>query len=140
MQLHRQKEVNQQLTEYVATVTQPWAAIRRRFMRRGVLTPLQLVLDPLATPTLWLVPEIMGKNLVWLEPLSRALRVVETRRLFPLLIRGESVPEDVVHQALHDVVCGLKRRDVPTGRSSLLTKVGGSFEAQNRGGAGFPSF
>jgi hypothetical protein len=47
-------EANQQLTEDVATLTRAWAAIRRRFRRRGVRTPLQLVLDPRATPALWL--------------------------------------------------------------------------------------
>jgi hypothetical protein len=109
-------QANQQLTEDVITVTLAWAAMQRRFRRRGVLTPRQLVLDPRATPAHWLVPERMGKNPAWLEPLHRVLCVVETRRLFPRLRRGEDVPEVAVHQALlHDVIRGLKRRDVLVG-------------------------
>ena len=109
-------QANQQLTEDVTTVTRAWAAIRQLFRRRGVRTPRQLVLDPRATPAHWLVPERMGKNPAWLEPLRRVLCVVETRRLFPRLNRGEDVPEAAVHQALlHDVIHGLKRRDVPIG-------------------------
>ncbi len=63
-----------------------------------------------------LVLKRMGKNPAWLEPLLRALCVLEERgRLFPRLNR-EDVPEAVVHQALlHDVINGLKRRDVPIG-------------------------
>ncbi len=81
-------------------------------------TPLQLVLriDPRATPAHWLVQERMGKNPAWLEPLRRVLCVVETHRLFSRLNRGEDVPEAAVHQELlHDVIHGLKRRDVPIG-------------------------
>ncbi len=75
-------QANQQLTEDVTTMRRAWTAIRRRFTRRGVRTPRQLVLDP------------RGKNPAWLEPLRRVLCVVETRRLFPRLNLGEDVPED----------------------------------------------
>jgi hypothetical protein len=110
-------QANQQLTEDVTSVTRAWASIRR-FRHTGVLTrtPLQLVFDPRATPAHWLVPKRMGKNPAWLEPLCRVLCVVEMLRLFSRLNRGEDVPEAAVHQSLlHDVIHGLKRRDVPIG-------------------------
>ena len=105
-------ETDRQLAEDVDTVARAWAAIRRRFGRRGVRTPRQLILDPRATTVLWLVPERMGKKSPqWLEPLRRALRVVETRRLFPRLSRGEGASEVEVHQALlSDVIHGLKQQ------------------------------
>ena len=106
-----QVETDQQLAEDVDTVARAWAAIRRRFRRRGVRTPRQLILDPRATTVLWLVPERMGqKSPQWLEPLRRALRVVETRRLFPRLSRAEGAHEAEVHQALlSDVIHGLRQ-------------------------------
>jgi hypothetical protein len=67
-------ETDRQLAEDVDTVARAWAAIRRRFRRRGVRTPRQLNLDPRATTVLWLMPERMGKkNPPWLEPLRALL-------------------------------------------------------------------
>ncbi len=89
-------QANQQLTEDLTTVTRAWAAIRRRFRHRDMLIPRQLVLDPRSTPAPWLAPERMGKNPAWLEPLRRALCVVEMRRLFSRLDWGEDIPEAAV--------------------------------------------
>ena len=105
-------EASQQLVEDVATVTQTWTAIRRRFRRRGVRAPRQLLLGH----GFGLVPENMSRNPVWLQPLRRALQVVDVKRLFPRLDRGEGTPEVAVHQALlSDVIHGLQQSVGPVG-------------------------
>jgi hypothetical protein len=102
----------QQLVEDVDTVAKTWAAIRRRFRRRGVRLPRQLLLGS----SFGLVPESMRKKPAWLEPFRRALRVVDCKRLFPSLDRGEGVPDVAVHQALiSDVLRGLRQADMQIG-------------------------
>ncbi len=86
-----------------------WAAIRRRFRRRGVLAPRQLLLGH----SFGLVPESMSRNPAWLQLLRRALRAVDVG-LFPRLDRREGVREDAVHQALlSDVIHGLQQGEGP---------------------------
>ena len=64
-----------------------------------------------------LVPESMSRNPAWLQPLRRALKVVEVKTLFPYLDRGEGVPEVAVHQALlSEVIRGLRGAEGPTER------------------------
>ncbi len=89
---------DQSLVQDVGTVSQAWAAIRRRFRRRGVRAPRQLLLGH--SFELQVVPESMSKNPAWLQPLRLALKVVEVKTLFPPLDRGEGVPEVAVHQQL----------------------------------------
>jgi hypothetical protein len=84
------------LVQDIRTVSQAWAAIRRHFRRRGVRAPRQLLLGH----SFELVPESMSKNPAWLQPLRRALKVVEVKTFFPSLDRGEGVPEVAVHQQL----------------------------------------
>jgi hypothetical protein len=101
-----------QLVEDVDTVAKTWAAIRRRFRRRGVHLPRQLLLGS----SFELVPESMRKKPAWLEPFRKALRVVDCKRLFPSLDRGEWVPDVAVHQELiSDVLRGLRQADVRIG-------------------------
>ena len=98
------------LGEDVATVSRAWAAIRRRFRRRGVRAPRQLLLGH----SFGLVPESMSRNPAWLQPLRRALRAVDVKGLFPRLDRREGVREDAVHQALlSDVIHGLQQGEGP---------------------------
>jgi len=98
----------------VATVTESWPAIRRRFRSKGVCCPRQLLVDPRASPVVWLVPNTMSRNPHWLEPLRRALSFVDARRLFPRLHRTEGAPRAAEHQALlHDVLRGLKDPEAP---------------------------
>jgi hypothetical protein len=78
------------------TVSQAWAAIRRRFQRRDVRALWQLLLGC----SFELVPASMSRNLAWLQPLCQALKMVDTKTLFPRLDRGEGAPEVVVHQVL----------------------------------------
>ncbi len=90
-------------------MSQAWAAIRRRFCRRGVRAPRQLLLGH----SFELVPESMRKNPAWLLPLRRALKVVEVKTLFPRLDRGE-VPEVAVHrQLLSEVIHSLREGEGP---------------------------
>jgi hypothetical protein len=87
---------DQHLVQDIGTVSQAWAAILRLFRRRGVRAPRQLLMGH----SFELVPESMSKNPAWLQPLRRALKVVEVKNLFPRLDRGEGVPEVAVHQQL----------------------------------------
>ncbi len=48
----------------IGTVSQAWTAILRRFRRRGVRAPRQLLLGH----SFELVPESMSKNPAWLLP------------------------------------------------------------------------
>ena len=96
-------------------ITKSWSAIRRRWRRRGVRFPRQLVLDPQQTPATWLIPQQLKPNPRWLEPFRRLLREVDTLSLFPLLDRGQGTSAPSIHQQLlHDVIFGLKRSEVPT--------------------------
>ncbi len=124
-------------SSHLDTVAKTWAAIRRRFRRRGVRLPRQLLLG-----SSYGVPESMRKKPAWLELFRRALRVVAFKRLFPRLNRpgGEGVPDVAVHQAfVSDVLRGLRQADVQIG--SLFTDnrwraSGGLCEAQPLDGAG----
>jgi hypothetical protein len=69
---------SQELVDDVKTA-QSWTAIRRRFRRRGVRILRQLLLGP----SFGLVPENMRRNLPWLQPLRKALRTADCKRLFP---------------------------------------------------------
>jgi len=101
-------EASQQLVSDVATVGLAWTAIRRRFRRRGIRVPRQLLLGS----SFGLVPESLKKGAAWLQPFRRALLVVEVKRLFPLLSRSEGATEVAVHQALiSDVIRGLRQQD-----------------------------
>ena len=101
------------LKEDVSAVGRAWNTIRRRFKRRGVHVPRQLVLNPHLPTAFWLVPDTMRKNPSWLTPLRRALRAADTPLLFPRLDRGSVCLEVPVHQALlHDVLGGLQQQDV----------------------------
>ena len=103
-------EASQELIRDVATIVQAWGAIRRRFRRRGVRVPRQLLLGA----SFALVPANMKKDPAWLQPFRRSLREVDVRRLFPSLNRSEGAREAAVHQALiSDVICGLEQRAVP---------------------------
>jgi hypothetical protein len=107
-------DASQFLKTDLEVVHRAWGSIRRRFRRRGIRTPRQLIVNPRVYPAVWLVPERMSKNPSWLEPLRRVLRIVDTRKLFRCLDRGEGTPAVAVHQALiHDVIRGLQRHDVP---------------------------
>ncbi len=98
------------LVQDVMTVSQAWAAIRRRFRRRGVRAPRQLLL----VRSFELVPASMSRNQVWLQPLCRVLKLVDTKTLFPRLDRGEGAPEVAVHQALlFDVIHSLRQGEGP---------------------------
>ena len=68
---------SQELIEDIRVVTGAWAAIRRRFRRRGVRLPRQLLLGS----SFGLVPGTLRSNQEWLEPLRRALRAVVLKRL-----------------------------------------------------------
>jgi hypothetical protein len=101
------------LVQDIGTVSQARAAIRRRFRRRGVRAPRQLLLGHSfeRVPT----GKSMSKNPAW--PLRRALEVVEVKNLFPRLDRGEGVPEVAVHQQLlSEVICSLREGEGPTER------------------------
>jgi ribonuclease HI len=99
------------LVQDIGTVSQAWAAIRRRFRRRGVRAPRQLLLGH----SFELVPESMSRNPAWLQPLRRALKVIEVKTLFPRLDRGEGVPEVAVHQQLlSEVIHSLREGEGPT--------------------------
>ena len=105
-------EASQQLVSDVATIAQAWGAIRRRFRRRGVRVPRQLLLGS----SFALVPENMKKDPAWLQPFRRALQVVDVQRLFLSLSRSEGVPEPAIHQALiSDVICGIQQQEGPVG-------------------------
>ncbi len=82
---------DQQKTD-VAIVTGSWPAIQRRFRSKGVCCPLQLLVDPCASPVVWLVPNTISWNLPWLEPLSRTLSYADAQYLFPRLHRTEGAP------------------------------------------------
>jgi ribonuclease HI len=98
------------LVQDVMTVSQAWAAIRRRFRRRGVRAPRQLLLGR----SFELVPASMSRNPAWLQPLRRVLKLVDTKTLFPRLDRGEGAPEVAVHQALlFDVIHSLRQGEGP---------------------------
>jgi hypothetical protein len=57
----------------------------------------------------------MSKNPAWLQPLRRALKVVEGKTLFSRLDRGEGVPEVAVHQQLlSEVIRSLREGEGPT--------------------------
>jgi ribonuclease HI len=105
-------EADPRLVEDVATVARTWAAIRRRFRRRGVRAPRQLLLGH----SFGLVPESLSRNPAWLQPLRRALKVVDVKGLFPRLDRGEGAQEAAAHQALlSDVIHGLQQSEGPVG-------------------------
>ena len=54
------------------------------------------------------VPSTLPRNPGWLEPLRQTLCNADTAILFPLLDRGEGMPDWAIHQALlHDVLHGL---------------------------------
>jgi hypothetical protein len=107
-------------------------AIRRRFRRRRVRLPRQLLLGS----SFRLVPESMRKKSAWLEPFRRALRVVDCKGLFPSLDWGEGVPDVAVHQALiSDVLRGFRQADVQIG--PLFTD--NRWRAQPLDGAGWMS-
>ena len=96
---------------------QSWSAIRRRWRRRGVRSPRQLVVDPQQKPALWLVPQSLRPNPRWLEPLRRLLKRVDTVSLFRKLDRGLGAPAPPVHQTLvYDVLRGLQDSGVPVAR------------------------
>ena len=81
---------------------------------KGVCFPRQLLVDPRASPVVWLVPNTMSRNPRWLELLRRALSYADARRLFPRLHRTEGAPRTAEHQALlHDVLRGLKDPEAP---------------------------
>jgi hypothetical protein len=105
-------EASRELVEDVAAVAQAWAAIRRRFRRRRVRAPRQLLIGH----SFGLVPETMTRNPEWLLPLRRALKAVDVTQLFHSLDRGEGAQEVAVHQALiSDVIHGLRQREGPVG-------------------------
>ena len=107
-------DTDQQLKTDFQLVQRSWGTICRRFRRRGIRTPRQLIVNPRVSPAIWLVPERMSKNPPWLEPLRRVLKMVDARNLFRRLDRGEGTPAEPAHQALmHDVIRGLQRHDVP---------------------------
>jgi hypothetical protein len=104
------------LVQDVMIVSQAWAAIRlgRRFRRRGVRAPRQLLLGRSFELVPW--PASMSRNPAWLQPLRlrRVLKLVDTKTLFPHLDRGEGAPEVAVHQALlFDVIHSLRQGDGP---------------------------
>jgi len=108
------EDADAQLIEDVSVVGLAWNTIRRRFRRRGVQVPRQLVLNPHLPTALWLVPDSLRKNPSWLTPLQRALRAVDTSLLFPRLNRRSARLEVPVHQALlHDVIRGLQQQEGP---------------------------
>jgi hypothetical protein len=82
-------EASQELISDVATVAQVWGAILRRFRRRGVRVPLQL----LQGASFALVSANMKTDPAWLQPFCRTLREVDVRRLFPSLNRSEGARE-----------------------------------------------
>ena len=103
-------EASQELISDVASVDQAWGAIRRRFRRRGVRVPRQLLLGS----SFGLVPESLKKDPAWLQPFRRALQVVDSdiEQLFSRLNRSEGAAVVVVHQALlSDVIHGLRQQD-----------------------------
>ena len=101
-------EASQQLVSDVAIVGRAWTAIRRRFRRRGVRVPRQLLLGS----SFGLVPESLKKDPAWLQPFRRALQVVDIERLFSRLNRSEGAAVVAVHQALlSDVIHGLRQQD-----------------------------
>ena len=105
-------EASRELVEDVAAVAQAWAAIRRRFRRRRVRAPRQLLIGH----SFGLVPETMSRNPEWPLPLRRALKAVDVTQLFHILDRGEGAQEVAVHQALiSDVIQGLRQREGPVG-------------------------
>ena len=64
-------DASQFLKTDLEVVHRAWGSIRRRFRRRGVRTPRQLIVNPRISPAVWLVPEHMSKNPSWFEPLRR---------------------------------------------------------------------
>ncbi len=81
--------------------------------RRSVGSPRIVVINPRGPQGLWLMPRTLPQNPGWLEPLRRNLCCADTAILFPLLDRGEGVPDEAVHQALlHDVLRGLRMGNV----------------------------
>ena len=109
-----EEQEDEQKKQDLGLVTQSWSAIRRRWRRRGIRFPRQLVLDPRQTPAFWLIPQQLKPSPRWLEPLRRLLREVDTFRLFPRLDRGLGTPAPSTHQQLlHDVIAGLKSSEVP---------------------------
>ena len=72
-------EADEQVIADFATVQLSWSAFRRRFRRRGIRTPRQLLVSPLTNPIVWLVPERMHSNPPWLDPFRRILRLVDAR-------------------------------------------------------------
>jgi hypothetical protein len=87
-----------------------------------------LVINPRGPQGLWLLPSALPQNPGWLEPLRRTLCCADTAILFPLLDRGEGLPDEAVHQALlHDVLHGLHMGDVSV--SHILALLINSTEA-----------
>jgi hypothetical protein len=94
---------SQQLAEDVDAVARTWAEIVSH------PAPLSPQRSPYATAAsfrvqLWAgagpLPESTRKKPEWLEPFRRAIRIVDFKRLFPSLDRGEGVPEVAFHQSL----------------------------------------
>jgi hypothetical protein len=55
----------------------------------------------------------MSRNPAWLQPLHRALKVVDVKGLFPRLNRREGAPEVAVYQALlFDMIHSLQQEEV----------------------------
>ncbi len=82
-----------QLQADFATVEASWPDICCRLRRRGVGSPRMLVINPRGPQELWLLPSTLPQNQGWLEPLRQTLCCADTAILFPLLDRGEGVPD-----------------------------------------------
>jgi len=92
---------NDELRQDVACVASSWGAIRRRFRRRGVRIPRQLVVAATRNrPAAWIVPETLSRNPRWLDSLRRALARLDPGPLFPRLDRGEGARAVSDDQAL----------------------------------------
>ena len=93
--------VDAQLRQDVACVTSSWGAIRRRFRRRGIRMPRQLVTAATRDrPAVWAVPETLSRNPRWLGAFRRALARLDPGPLFPRLDRGEGARAVSADQAL----------------------------------------
>jgi len=100
-QLASSAEADDQLRQDVACVAASWGAIRRRFRRRGVRMPRQLVVAALSNrPATWTVPESLSRNPRWLGAFRRALARLDPGPIFPRLDRGEGVRAVSNDQAL----------------------------------------
>ena len=98
------------LRQDVACVASAWGAIRRRFRRRGVRMPRQLVVAATRDrPAVWAVPATLSRNPRWLDAFRRALARLDPGPLFPRLDRGEGARAVSNDQALvQAVLAGLR--------------------------------